>query len=110
MQTMRQRSRQAYTPAPDSETFTTPNLFPYVWQQAHEPGSFDGLGDGVLADGSAAALAARDDASLAIGQFAEQFQVFVVDKHRPRPLAINKYRVFLLGADARTGTSFRHDY
>lgn len=78
----------------------------YVRQQRHEPGPFDGLGDGVLAGRSATAFAAADDLSLPAGELAEQLQVLIVNVHRSRASAVDEDWIFLLGAAGHFGPFF----
>ena len=86
-------------------------------QQGHEPRPLDRRGHSVLAGGGAAALAAADDLALAAGELGEQFEVFVIDVHRPRTFAVDEDRIFLLAADLdlvtlarRTGRSFHAEF
>ena len=76
-------------------------LIAYVWQQRHEASSFDRIGDGVLADRGATGLAAANDFSVTVNQFLEQFDVFVIDVHWARALAIDVQRILLDGACGR---------
>lgn len=68
-----------------------------VRQQGHEAGALDGAGNGVLAGGVATGLATADDAAVTVGQLRKQVEVFVVDVHRTRGLAINVDGVALRG-------------
>ena len=70
-----------------------------VGQQGHEPRSLDGQGHGVLAGGGAAALAAANDLTLAIGELAQQIEILVVDEHRTGTLAIDENRILLFRAN-----------
>ena len=54
-----------------------------------------GPGHRVLAGGVAAGLAAADDAAVAVGELAQQVEVFVVDVHRPRRDALDVDRIAL---------------
>src|SRR5262245_49565450 len=69
---------------------------PYVRQQSHEPSTRDRLGDSPLADRRTPGLAADDDATVAIDQLFEQFDILVVDVHRPRTFTVDKDRILLL--------------
>jgi hypothetical protein len=66
-----------------------------VRQQGHEPRLLDRQRHGMLAGGGATALASANDLALAVRQLREQLQILIVDIHRPGPLAVDKYRVFL---------------
>jgi hypothetical protein len=66
--------------------------------QSHEPSSLDSRRDGMLTHRRTAALATADDFAVTIDQLAEQFDVFVIDVHRPRPVAVDENRVFSFGS------------
>src|SRR6056297_373584 len=56
----------------------------------------------MLAGCGTTALAAAYDATLAVNHLLEQLDVFVIDVHRPRAVAIDKDRIFLFGARANS--------
>ena len=71
----------------------------YVRHQSHKTSALDGGGDSVLADGGATGLAAADDFALTASEFFEQFDVFIVDEHGTRTLAVNGQRIAFLAVD-----------
>ena len=83
-------------------TRPTPSLT-NIRQQCHEPSLLDGPRHGVLAGGSAAALPTPENLGLSIDEFAEQFEILVVDEHRPRTLAVLQ---FLLVGGYTVGLTF----
>ena len=66
-------------------------------QQRHEACALDRVRYCVLADGCTACLAAADDATVAINQLLQQFDVLIIDVHRTRTLAVNEQRIFADG-------------
>ncbi len=81
-------------------------LASFVRNERHEPGSLDRLRDGVLAGGCTASLATAHNATVTVGQLAEQVEVFVIDKHRTRTDAVDADRVFFSNFDVG---SFGHE-
>ena len=77
-----------------------------VGHESHETRSLDGGGDGVLAGGRAAGLAAADDLALAVSDLFEKLKILVVHVHGTRALAVDVYGVLLLAADLRLRASF----
>src|SRR5262245_7730565 len=92
-------TRRVVTKAVDMKS----RLLAHVRQQRHVPRPLDRQGDGVLADRGAAALAAADDLAVAVDELLEQFDVLVIDEHRPGPDAIHPNRVLLLGLELGLG-------
>ncbi len=90
------KSRNALLPAPRSKL---PALFADIGQQGHEASSLDRIGDGVLADGRAAALPPADDLALTVDELLQQFEILVIDVHRARTLALDEQGILLLAAD-----------
>ena len=68
-----------------------------------KPRSLDRQGHRVLADRSAAALAAADDTAVTIDQLLQKLDVLVIDEQRPGPYAIDPDRVLLLGLELGLG-------
>ena len=64
-----------------------------IGQKGHKPGALDRAGDGVLAGGVAAGLAAADDSAVPVRELREQVEIFVVDVHRARLVAVDEDRV-----------------
>ena len=75
-----------------------------VRHESHETSSFHGRRDRVLANGGTTGLATADDFALTTGQFLEKFDVFIVDEHRSRSLAVDRQRILFLSANLRLGT------
>ena len=95
----------------DARTFDESVLVAHVGHEGHETSPLDRFGHCVLADSTASTLAATNDATVAVHQFAEQIHVLVIDVHGPRSLAIDQDRILLFGASlclaasvARCGT------
>ena len=117
-------SRRGFAPPYRSLLSNLTRLLANVRQQRHKTGTFDCQRDGMLAGGRATAFATADDFALSIGQLIEQIEIFVIDKHRPWPLAFDKNGVFLLRANfglralahrasifsTTKGTKSRHDF
>jgi hypothetical protein len=74
------------------------SLIAFEWQQCHKAGSFDCIGNGVLADRRATRLASSNDPAMTIDQFLKQLDVFVVDIHRTRTLTIDVKWIFTNGS------------
>lgn len=74
------------------------SLIAFEWQQCHEAGSFDCIGHSVLADRGATRFASPDNPAMTIDQFLKQLDVFVVDIHRARTLAIDVKWIFTNGS------------
>jgi len=72
-----------------------------VRKESHETGTLDSCRDGILARGGAAALAAAQDLALAIRQFFQQFNVFVVNIKRTGQFAVDRDRILFLRTDLR---------
>ena len=58
----------------------------------------------MLRDGGAAGLTTADNFTLTAGEFLEQFNVLVVDKHRTHTLAIRAQRITFLAVNLDLGT------
>ena len=71
----------------------------HVRHQSHKPGAFDRCGNRVLTDGGTPRLTAADDLALTACELLEQFDVFVINKHRARTNTIDKEGVLFLGLD-----------
>ena len=78
-----------------------------VRHQGHETRSLNRGGNGVLAGGRAARLAAPYDFALAVCDLLQKFKILVVHVHGSRALAVDVYRILLLAADLRLCASFR---
>jgi hypothetical protein len=67
----------------------------HVRQQRHKPRSLDRASNRVLARRVAARLATAHYAAMPVGQLREQVEIFVINVHRPRRVALNVNRIAL---------------
>lgn len=68
-------------------------LLPDIRHKCHKPSSLDRFGDRVLTGRRAARFSTAYDPAVTIHQLRKQFDIFVIDIHRPRPLAIDQKRI-----------------
>jgi hypothetical protein len=70
-----------------------------VGQQRHKARPFHRIGQRMLTDRRASRFAPSDEPTMSVDQFFEQLDIFIVDIHRSRTLAINVKRILADGFD-----------
>lgn len=82
-------------------------LLAFERQQCHKSSSLDRLCHGMLAGGRATGLATTNNSPMAIDQFFQKLNIFVVNIKRTWPLTVNKQRIFFGRTCLRFGLFLR---